>query len=231
MYFHTIDKIIYDQLDPDSRAVVVRNGGFGTDNTTPDYLDQWPQIFPQADQYAKILYSCVLADLGNADAENVLTNPQLLQNWTSVFGERPGSDYMGPAFMSYNNQQSSNFYTGNLFVNGSTIYSEYFCQVTKPKPFGSLVIAIVVADLVFLNALWRILNWTTTMWVDHRDSQAQYCKGCLVLMDKGHELEPMGQEGTSGGRYSPISDMDARTPELVRGRSVSTESREPLTRR
>lgn len=236
MYFHNVDEVGANKIDPNTGALIAYDSGTqfntwvsGTENTAENYLDAWPQIFPQADLYAKIFYSCILADLGNADLENILTDPGLLQNYTRDFTHPNGSnifpqwDYLGPAFTSYNNNQDSDSRSGPLGIQPSTIYAEYFYQEAKPKPAGSLIVAIIIADLVLLQTLWKLLNWSTTLWVEHSDSQAAYCKGCLAMMDKGHELEAAG--GPKGGGYASVSSV-----EVVMGRDGSLErEREPLT--
>jgi len=43
--------------------------------------------------------------------------------------------------------------------------------------------SILVADLVLLQALWKILNWCTTKWLEHKDPTAKFCAGCLAQHD------------------------------------------------
>ena len=225
-YFHNVDKIVYSAVD-DSGAVLAGIGYTGTDNTAANYLGAWPQIFPQADQYSKIFYSSILADLGNPAPDNILTDTVLLQNWTSDFKAPSKSvhdftwDYMGPAFSSYNSDPDPR---GPLNVTLSTIYAEYFCQVPQRKPAGSLIVAIFIADLVFLQALWKILNWATTAWVEQSDSQCNYCEGCLALMDRGHELGPTTQDTS----YAGVTSSERPELEIMRGRHVTSESLQPL---
>ena len=234
MFFHTVEKGIAYNVDSDTGAIIAGDAGlnhFGNDNNASDFLSHWPQIFPRADLYSKIFYSCILADLGNSAAENILTESELLKNYTKDFKEPtnaydqndPHADYMGPAFKRYDELVSS---TGPLTINDSTIYAEYFCQVPQRKPIGSLIVAIIVADLVFLQALWKVLNWTTATWLEHSDSQSSYCKGCLALISDGHELYSVDNvERAENG-----SALRNRRPtlEAVRGRTAVSESRQPL---
>ncbi|MCJ1459442.1 hypothetical protein MMC28_009820 [Mycoblastus sanguinarius] len=161
-YFHNVDEIVYSAVENSTDAILAGHSYLGTDNTAAHYLEAWPQIFPQADQYAKVFYSSILADLGNPSPDNILVDPGLLQNYTSDFKEsgKPHTvdwtwDYMGPAFSSYKSQQDPG---GPLNITPSTIYAEYFCQLPQHKPAGSLIVAIFIADLVFLQALWKLLN-------------------------------------------------------------------------
>jgi hypothetical protein len=58
--------------------------------------------------------------------------------------------------------------TGDLVINKSVIASQYLCQLPKLKSNGSLFIAVLVADLVMLQALWIVVNWTTVTWLEHK---------------------------------------------------------------
>lgn len=130
-----------------------------------------------------MFYSTVLVDLGSTAGTNILTEPLLLQN-LSDFENMPTVTNkwitFGPANKSYN--QLKNF-TGPLNITPSTIYAQYLCQVLEEKPAGSLFVAILVADLVILQAMWTITKWLTTVWLEHRDPRANYCAGCLVKQE------------------------------------------------
>lgn len=64
---------------------------------------------------------------------------------------------------------------------------EYTCEVPKMKAAGGLIISILVADLVFLQALWHILNWLTVMVMTRRNVRANYCDGCEMLLRRDQE--------------------------------------------
>lgn len=222
-------EVAFSAVDNSSGAVLPGISWINNDNTPANYLDRWPQIFPQADQYAKIFYSSILADLGNSspDTDNVLTDPILLQNWTSGFTapstniNDPSWDYMGPAFFSYDLDPEPR---APLNITPSTIYAEYFCQVPQRKPAGSLIVAIVIADLVILQTLWKLLNWVTTTWVEESNSQSKFCEGCLALMENGHELGPATQDAS----YKAVNASNGPELQAVRRRRNSSESSEGL---
>lgn len=201
----------------------------GTDTTAENYLDAWPQIFPQADQYSKVFYSSILADLGNPGSENVLTDPVLLGNWTSDFKPLSKEDwtweYMGPAFSPYDPQADPG---SPLNITPSTIYAEYFCQKPVRKPAGALIVAIFIADLVFLSALWRVLSWGTTAWVEQSHSQSNYCEGCLAIMAKDQELGSLSHAVDTS--YAPGDTLKRPVLGSVRGRHATSESQVPLVR-
>lgn len=55
--------------------------------------------------------------------------------------------------------------------------AQYLCQVSVHKLWGALLVSVLVADLVFLQVLWKVLNWVFTMMVKHRQEDANYCVG------------------------------------------------------
>ncbi len=151
----------------------------------------YPDIWTQADNFAKAFYSAILVDLGSNFSANILTDPKLLQPLTNFETmtdlEKPWLK-AGPARQSFEQLQNS---TGGLGITPSTIYAQYLCQVPKQKATGSLLVSILVADLVLLQALWQIVKWVTTSWVGHRDPHANYCEGCSTDY-KGHDEHELG---------------------------------------
>ena len=224
-YFHNVGKYIFSNTSGDDGPALSVGG---TDNAANDYLSVWPQIFPQADQYAKVYYSTILADLGNPTPENILTDPVLLQNYTSNFTEPApwfanwAYEYIGPAFSSYNNTQPDR--GGPLTITPSTIYAEYLCQVPQRKSAGSLLVTTAVADLVMLEALWTIFNFMITFWLQRKDPESQHCEGCLVDMKDGVELSPVIQ----ASHTSDAAEVSSNRPSIERRQSVISESGEPL---
>lgn len=224
LFFHDVTKI---------RCVAnysgTLSGEYGCsdmDNTVSNYLDYWPFIYPQADQYAKVFYSAILADLGSSSLDNILVNASLLQEYSHDFSTDI-YDWDGPAFQSYNELKDV---TGPLKITPSTIYAEYLCQVPQRKPMGPLLVAIFVADLVFLQALWNILTWITTAWTERNYSEAKFCEGCLAAMARGtYELSLTAPTDAAQGSSHALSETSI-SPALGsrRGRHRSSESQQPL---
>lgn len=120
--------------------------------------------------------------------------------------------------------------TGPLTITPSTIYAEYLCQVPQRKPMGPLIVAIVVADLVFLQALWNILTWITTAWTERNYREAKFCEGCLAAMARGtYELSLTAPTDAAQGSSHVLSGTSI-SPALGsrRGRHRSSESEQPL---
>jgi hypothetical protein len=70
-------------------------------------------------------------------------------------------------------------------VSPSQIVLQYLCQVPHLKSTGSLIISILVADLVFLQVLWKVFNWAVTLTLERRDLKANYCLGCEKRLQAG----------------------------------------------
>ena len=160
-------------------------------------ISRYPDIWNITDIYGKSCYSAVLADLGQASTPNVLldSNSALLQEYTKDFATLKWivNAKPGPARQSFDAVKAQRR-TGSLSITPSTIYQQYLCQVPQRKSLGSLVVAVVVADLVFLQALWTILTFTTTWYVESKYPTARYCEGSIRLLGDGerHELLNIG---------------------------------------
>ncbi|KAL8717997.1 MAG: hypothetical protein Q9225_004819 [Loekoesia sp. 1 TL-2023] len=136
-----------------------------------------PDIWTQVDACGKSIYSTVLADLGQSSGPNILSNGDLLQQYTQNFTSKTAANAKpGPATQSYDNLKAQ---TGPLVIEPSSIYQQFICQVPVRKSTGALIIAVLVADLVFLQALWKAFILCTTHFVGKQD-KAMYCEGCSV---------------------------------------------------
>ena len=136
-----------------------------------------PDIWAQVDAYGKSFYSTVLADLGQSSTPNILSTDFLLQQYTQNFTTNGtlGNAKPGPATTSYDNLKAQ---TGPLSITPSTIYQQYTCEAPKRRSTGSLIIVVLLADLVFLQALWKVFTLGATWWAGRHDTEAMYCKGC-----------------------------------------------------
>ena len=66
-----------------------------------------------------------------------------------------------------------------------------------------MLFAVVLADIVFLNACWTVFGWVATWWLGRTDSNAEYCIGCVnASRDIPLVLAP---GSVSGGSYSQLS--------------------------
>ncbi|KAK8108316.1 uncharacterized protein PG998_010329 [Apiospora kogelbergensis] len=156
----------------------------GETETLEDLIRQkaYPNIWRPADNLAKSVYSTILADLGQMSKRpNVLTDAPTLQQFSSNLSEiqktianaRPG-----PATQSYDELKHI---TGPLAINPSVISAQYVCQVPRLRSTGSLVVALLVADLVFLKAAWCLYTLTAGWWLGRQARTSAWCRGCLEM--------------------------------------------------
>jgi hypothetical protein len=155
------------------------------------------------DALTKSFYSLVLSDLGQAVPTNLLTNPGLIMELqeaipvqdASTVPERLGYDISTPPSDLYQNETAFFNWFGEFFVQyfvpsdkqiatntpvvlPSVIAQQYYCQVPQLKSTGSLLVAVLVADLVFLQVLWKVLNLAVTFSLKRQRRDANYCDGC-----------------------------------------------------
>ncbi|KAK7757557.1 hypothetical protein SLS62_000572 [Diatrype stigma] len=156
----------------------VNKEGDGTTLQSFNDNDAGVDIWNEVDQYGKAYYSTILADLGQSNGPNLLL-PEY-EATLSKYSETIETlkhilnAEMGPAKHSYTRAKALNE-TGPLAILPSTIYSQYLCQVAQLKPPLSLTVAILVADLVFLRALWSLTTAAVTWMVERNDSSAMHC--------------------------------------------------------
>jgi hypothetical protein len=173
------------------------------------------------DGLAKSLYSIILTDLGQSVESNILAFPQRtidFANKTIQIGRTEENSsyacqwgsmvYLNISFFDPCDPplEPTAFYkwagTGVPYVNSSVISTQYLCQVPKLKSKGSLIISIIVADLVFLQALWVVFTWIVTFFLEHRHPEAKYCPGCAV-QPKSDEPETK-MEFIASGSYKQL---------------------------
>lgn len=137
----------------------------------------YPNIWQSADILAKSAYSTVLTDLGQVSAaSNILTDPDMLRYFTTNFTETKRNienAYPGPGDRPYGTED-----TGPLGTTPSMISTKYLCQVPQRKSGGNLFVAIVVADLVFLQALWFLFKVGVDAFMLRRRPGTNHCAGC-----------------------------------------------------
>ena len=177
-----------------------------------------PDIWIAADSFAKVFMSTMLADAGQNSSVTALNDAAALYHFSKNITIMAGSGYnvfwtngtaplngsvenwlkAGPARKPYNQADG-----GNLIITPSMLYNQYICQVPRLKSTGSLIFAILVADLVFLQAAWTILNWITVHVMQSRVPTAHHCTGCMgeVTENIGLVSAPMGKMRRS---YEPV---------------------------
>ncbi|KAF3042128.1 hypothetical protein E8E12_005519 [Didymella heteroderae] len=154
---------------PDYRFIVTRENGKGSQNIWPGRNNEnattvgelnrrrvYPNIWVPVDSLAKAAYSTVLADLGQPDTPNILSNETALESFTANFTsiqKHLSADGSGPEHDPFDAQRST---SGPLRIVPSVIRMRYLCQVPQYKSKGNLFVSIVVADLVLLQVAWQL---------------------------------------------------------------------------
>jgi hypothetical protein len=169
-----------------------------------------PNIWIELDSFAKSFYASILADLGQISESNMLLNTDALEYFTSnltskIDGQNGWVDEFWrsaePANQSYSKLRAQNI-IGDLGINNTVISSQYLCQLPKLKSNGSLFIAVLVADLVMLQALWVVVDWTMATWLDHKNppSTEEYPMLAMPVSSPSHSalrlLNPHGSQNT-----------------------------------
>ncbi|ERF73976.1 hypothetical protein EPUS_07827 [Endocarpon pusillum Z07020] len=180
------------------------------------------------DGLVKSLYATIQAHLGQPVLSNIVADPQRLIEFVNASMQfdpltRNALDHdvakvlhmlfgLPPVTRDAILRNPEAFYqlfkTGVPVVKPAVLNAQYLCQVPKIKNAGSLIVSIIVADLVFLQVLWKILNWTIVRMVEWRYPQANYCAGCK-------ETASMTVVGNDEDGMTKISFMTTRNSENV----------------
>jgi hypothetical protein len=150
-----------------------------TDIGRLDAEDVFPNMWNLSDTLAKAAYSAVLTDLGQVDApHNLLLDPDQLQHFTANFSywyEHIAYVRPGPLVQGYAVLKNA---TGPLAVTPSVFALDYICQVPRRKAWAPLIVSVLVADLVLLQATWRLYKLATDYFFVKNIPDGQRCEGC-----------------------------------------------------
>ncbi|OAL25926.1 hypothetical protein AYO22_04553 [Fonsecaea multimorphosa] len=138
------------------------------------------------DYFAKSLYSFVLADLGQRFGPNVLADSGILDEfWTACSNEifqDAGYGFAALDIMPMRSFDTLKNTTGPIGISKATLNAQYLCQIPHRKDTGSILVAVIVADLVLLQAAWKLFSWITTFWLEKKDPEAKFCSGCAAKL-------------------------------------------------
>ncbi|KAI5363768.1 hypothetical protein Slin15195_G094190 [Septoria linicola] len=138
-----------------------------------------------AEKLAKSAYSTVLVDLGNSEPSNLLLDGEKLQNCTSDFNMTDQPRNPGPATRQYDPLSERRTRLG---ATPATTQANYICNKPRRKPTGAIVWLVILADIVFLQALWVIYKLIIDAWVSRHVDGAENCNGCQSLLPQ-HKTE------------------------------------------
>ena len=134
------------------------------------------------DDFAKSIYSFLMADLGQLSQPSVLGDQDTLQsfcNYCEIFVTDSGQN--APIYILPDGAGTFDLLketTGPIALSPTTLNAEYLCQIPRRRDTTSIIIAVIVADLVLLQAAWNIFTWTTTFGLEKKHPDAKFCLGC-----------------------------------------------------
>ncbi|KAL9105454.1 MAG: hypothetical protein Q9227_009363 [Pyrenula ochraceoflavens] len=191
-FFQVDYRFIVDTQAPPGDYKIIYPGLYDGDDTSGTKLSRlvarsaYPNIWGYADDLAKSAYSTILADLGQVTTSpNILTNASALQYFTANFkdnkiGQDIANAQPGPATADYSSLKDT---TGPLNLTTSTINAQYLCQVPQRKSTGNLLVSILLADLVFLQTLWRLFRFVVDHFLLKSVVDANKCVGCASVTE------------------------------------------------
>jgi len=149
-----------------------------------DAGEVFPNIWITADTLAKAAYSAVLTDLGQTNAShNLLVDPEQLEHFTANFSywnEHIANARPGPLVQNYTILGDT---TGPLAVTPSVFVRDYICQVPRRKAWANLIVSVLVADLVFLQAIWQLYKFAVDYFLVKKIPDGQRCEGCRKISE------------------------------------------------
>ncbi|KAK2033477.1 hypothetical protein LX32DRAFT_689995 [Colletotrichum zoysiae] len=189
----------------------------GMNESIKDYNSEFygSPTFTEGLHYAKILHSLLSLDLGNCQLPNLLLDDEGLRyailapddfnrvrggllNGSAeqvVYGPdrynqipSPGSNNTDKNLTDL--KESYDLFrplTGPLGCSNATVVTQYLCSVPEQKAWGVLVFSILLADLVFLQAAWKILTWVSDGIVERQSPEAMSCQSHSI-QNESYEL-------------------------------------------
>lgn len=184
--------------------------------------------------------SLLAIDLGNTKIPNLLTNSDdlqwILQAPDDLNRQPDGVLYDNPTMPGFGltsmipypggpeledrvliNQTYARYspQMGPLGSKPATLYSQYACSLPVQKSTGAMLIAILIADLVFLQAAWKLLTLTTEGMLNRKDPTAMFCQGCISGHYSAVNLQPIVPSASQSVKRRPIPSPSESTQELL----------------
>lgn len=151
-----------------------------------------PNISTVVDVFGKSYYSLLLSDFYSTEEDqqtNALSTAQGLQYLQSVNSSVLAVDAQklsldGKALPNigtigqYFDPKTANVTQPLRTPEHVTLFSQYLCSVPREKSTFNILLAVVLADIVFLSACWTLFCWVATWWLGRKDKSIGYCEGC-----------------------------------------------------
>lgn len=159
-----------------------------------------PSVWQPISVLGKAVWFAVLADLGrdNDFMPNILSRPDLLERFTAnmsvvnetitptwIWGLISSERTLAPLVASQSTTNNT-----ELKILPSVLATNYICQVPGLKSTGTLIVSILVADLVLLQAIWKIFLLAVDYLLISKREDLKYCEGCTRnLMEQRESLQ------------------------------------------
>ncbi|KAK2748801.1 hypothetical protein CKAH01_18057 [Colletotrichum kahawae] len=102
--------------------------------------------------------------------------------------------------------------TGPLLCKDATIMAEYLCSVPQQKSPGVMFLAILLADLVFLQAAWKLFQLAAGSAATRGSPDAMVCRGCLTTRLGDSNILEMVPLRSEAGDPDVQSSLKSRSP-------------------
>lgn len=221
-------------------VVINSGGGAQTFDQLRDNYFQSPMM--EGLQFAKMMRALVEVDFGINHPTNPLLNDALLQEAIASVGDpnreaggvlndtgKPeylnGLNWPGTipdaSNLTWINETYSLFapVMGKLGTKNATIITQYACNVPEAKSTGTLLLAILLANIVFLQALWKILNVVAEAMVEKKDIHGDWCAGCLKAISGSSVGNDEGNDDDTAKLMAP--DLERHDGEVIRMREFT----------
>ncbi|KAM3416386.1 hypothetical protein BST61_g7984 [Cercospora zeina] len=185
-----------------------------TNQGLPGYAaPNMPNISISPDAFGKSFYSLLLLDFGVSN-----------ENHRICYNGREGT--RGGTERPYDAQNQGAAITLNT-TKPATLFAQYLCSVPKPKSVVSIFFSVLLADIVFLSACYKVFMFAATKYfVPRLDPRMNYCEGCVAAAS--YEKAELSVVHITGKADGVESQKLLRRP---RDDRASTRNRDPLLRR
>ncbi|KAI1115274.1 hypothetical protein F5Y14DRAFT_440611 [Nemania sp. NC0429] len=159
-------------------------------------FDPYATIWRPVDYLGKAMWFTILTDLGQNDTAvpNMLAYPDLLaylsrnltnevQFWDSLESTDPNDRSRGSVLQTDRSLETAPFDPSAvpqpmLGAPLNFLSTTYICQVPRPKAAATRVFAILIADLVLLQAVWTVFKLVLDFILERNNPTLKYCEGC-----------------------------------------------------
>lgn len=186
-----------------------------------------PSVWLPLGVLGKAMWFTVLADLGRDDEfmPNMLASPESLEyltaNLSVVNASLPdGADGWRWGLVNPSNSRvpylAQKDGTTQLGVSASVLATSYICQTPKLKNTGTLIVSVLVADLVLLQAIWKVYTMVLDYFVVSKSQNGNHCEGCVGILKSDVPLQDIDAADEEDRQRPPASSISSRASLLAR---------------